>query len=74
MSLPISVCMIRKALTDDKTLQELQRRLKYNKKFGSMTIFPCEKHHTPECKMVSPEESEVLNKRLRDLDEGVIKA
>jgi len=74
MSIPISICMIRKALTDDKVLQELQRRLKYNKKFGSMLIFPCEGHHNPPCQVLSKEEMEILNKRLMVIDPDRVKS
>lgn len=69
MSVPISTCMIRKALTDDRVLQELQRRLKYNKKFGSMLIFDC-KEHIPKCEMLTIKESEILNERLKKLDQS----
>jgi hypothetical protein len=66
MSLPISTCMIRKALTDDEALAELARRLKYNKKFGGMTIFGCVVHK-PYCTMIDEREAEILNKRLERL-------
>jgi hypothetical protein len=74
MGMPVPVCLFRKALTDDKALAELQRRLKFNKKFGAMSIWPCTGHKPP-CKMVLEEkEVNLLNKRLKDLDEGITRA
>lgn len=67
MSIPISICLIRRAITDDETLQTLQERLQYNKKFGAMTIYGCNRHQPP-CELLSEEEFEVLNKRLETLD------
>ncbi len=67
MSIPISTCLIRKALTDDKALVELQRRLKYNAKAGAMTIFKCTTHK-PRCELVNEQEAEVLNRRLMAID------
>ncbi len=65
--MPISICMIKKAVTDDDTLAELSRRLKYNKRFGVMTIWPCERHK-PKCE-ITGKEQEILNERLKKLDE-----
>lgn len=66
MSIPISVCLIRQALNDDKALSELSRRLKYNKMSGSMSIFGCS--HTPSHTMIDEREANILNKRLERLD------
>jgi hypothetical protein len=67
MSLPISTCLIRSALTDDKALLELSKRLKYNKKFGSMLVYGCEEHKPP-CTIIDEREADILNKRLETLD------
>ena len=64
MSIPISICMIRKALTDDKILKELKDRLTYNITFGSMLIWDCrcKERHKP----LNADEMKILEKKLED--------
>lgn len=65
MSYPISVCMVCRALTEDVVLKDLETRLKYNIKFGSVLIYNCE--CGPKHEPLTDAEFETLKVRLEAL-------
>lgn len=66
MSIPIVVCRVKKALTDDKVLRSLVNDLKYNLKWRAFTILPCI-HHEPRCQ-ITKEDEERIKRRIEELD------
>lgn len=67
MSIPLTTCLIRKALTDPLALKELVRRMEYNAKFGAFSIWPCrcEGKHLP----LSESEHDALIKMMEKEEE-----
>jgi hypothetical protein len=62
VSIPIPVCLVSKALSDDAAYRELVERLKYNAKFGASGFWPCT--HKPQCQQPSEEQLDALTRRL----------
>lgn len=48
MSIPITACLMKRALTEPDALAELVKRMEINKKHGSFSIYACTKHE-PSC-------------------------
>lgn len=47
MSIPISHCLMKRALTEPPAFEALYSRLEHNKKGGSFSVWPCDKHDPP---------------------------
>jgi hypothetical protein len=54
MSIPIVICRFKRALTNDEDFYALMKDLKYNRNFGSLSIWPCK--HEPKCPLLTNEE------------------
>lgn len=62
MSIPIVVCRLRKALTNNQAFQSLIQDLTYNLIHGALSIWPCE--HNPPCLPLNDEEWKVLERKI----------
>jgi hypothetical protein len=67
MSVPIPVCLLRKALTNEMALKDLYNRLKVNFKSGHMLIWGCK--HEPRCKDLTDEEFDLLVKKTKEMED-----
>lgn len=47
MSIPITACLMKRALTEPDALAELVKRMELNKKHGAFTLCACTKHDPP---------------------------
>jgi len=65
MSQPLSQCIIFKAaLGDEQAYKFVLDAMKYNKKCGHYSIFPCTCN--PPCKQPSKEQGEELNRKITE--------
>ena len=65
MSMPINACLMKRALTDAAAFAELHRRMEYNKKKGSSSVFACREHNPP---------CELTDAQVRALDDKLFDA
>ena len=70
MSQPISLCMISKAVTDPKALEDLIQAMRVNKRYGHWTQFGC--RCTPPCRRPTQEELDALNKKIAEATKDIV--
>lgn len=69
MSIPISTCLVAKAVKNEESYQELLKAMKINKTYGHWSYIPCSCATT--C-IASAEEIDKLNDRLEKDLEGIV--
>lgn len=67
MSQPIYMCDVYKAaLGDEEKYKELVKDMKFNREYGSWSLFPC--GHEPPCEVPTDDQLDKLNERLNKED------
>jgi hypothetical protein len=62
MSMPITACLIAKAVNDQAAYAELLSRWRFNKRCGAMSVWPC--RCNPPCPVPTEEQLIALEERL----------
>ncbi len=62
MSMPITVCLIRKAVTDAQALRDLCESIEYAIRHDGLVIYGC--RHDPPCEQLTDEEAEMLKPKI----------